>query len=131
MNNSLPPHVAALPLTNPALGAYVVESLLTSALRKSDTLLIVMCDDHARPIAPLILQDVPWDAPAFQRETIFRIVDEMGVNAVVAIASGREIPDDFLDSWRLSAHDLLGDRLIHFYTVTPTSVQHRGQPVGV
>ena len=104
----LPQNWTALPLTDAALAADVVDLLLPIDMRCADTLGVILCDHDAVGLpAPLAIDGMDWNASPARRRQLFETIAEIGVPFVVlALASAERLPDDVLDAWMSDAREV-------------------------
>jgi hypothetical protein len=135
--HDLPEDIRSVPLDEASIQADVVDLMLGIGERRSGALGIMVCDSLDRGVQPLVLGDIPEDAPPEPVEKLLdlllpTIAEEGGS---VLVSRGRRlslVPNDVDRAWHQAAIDACAKhavRLLGFYLATPTGVRELPAPL--
>jgi hypothetical protein len=121
---NLPENWNEIPLTEPAFVADVLDMCVFQRDRHRGALVLLLCDDEARLVQPVVVEDVPPDLDDAERARPFEVAAEAMGRAgslLVAIArrDGLSVTDEDR-AWAAAAARVCGDdiRLLGVHVVT-------------
>src|SRR5687767_10077593 len=108
--HDLPPNVRDLPLTDTVLASDVIDLLIGERDRRTGCLAVMLCDDEARGLQPVVVNDVPEGTDAATLRQVLDIVlpmaAEQGGSALVGRGRREGIgPTDEDRLWHQQAID--------------------------
>ena len=108
-------------LSDSLLARDVVDLCLTRTDRAGDSLLVVLCDSHARTMAePLVIGGVPWHCPERERHIHLRNIARIPAGSMLfAVSSADELPPRVAQAWCRTARSVLdanGKALVGFFS---------------
>jgi hypothetical protein len=127
----LPEDLRSIPLTDNTIQADVIDLILGIDERRGGALGLMLCDELDRGIQPIVLSDLPPEAPAhdFARllDLLLPMVGEAGGGVLVGRGRRRGLtPCDLDREWHQAAIDACarhGVRLLGFYLASPQGVE--------
>lgn len=120
-----------MPLTDPELTADVVDLCLKHSDRVQNSALLLLCDDAARLLQPIVIDGIDWHCIAEERALLFQVFGDLDIpGVVVAISASAPIDAGVTLRWRETARtelDKHGARLLGFYTADQDRVREPGR----
>lgn len=133
----LPPDARSIPLTDNAIQGDVIDLILDLDERRGGALALMLCDEADRGIQPIVLSDLPPDAPASElRSLLDLLLPIIGEDdGAVLVGRGRRrglLPTDNDRAWHqetIEACRRHGVRLLGFFLASPDGVEAMPEPV--
>jgi hypothetical protein len=135
--HDLPPDVRAIPLTDSVIQGDVIDLILDLDQRRAGALALMLCDEAGRGLQPIVLSDLPPDAPATELRTLLDLLlPVLGKDhGSVLVGRGRRrglTPTDNDRAWHqesLEACRRHGVRLLGFHLASPEGVEALPEPL--
>ena len=135
--HDLPPDVRSIPLTGTVFQSDVIDLILDLDQRRGGALALMLCDQADRGLQPIVLSDLPPDAPATELRALLDLLLPMvgEDDGAVLIGRGRRrglAPSDTDRAWHqeaLEACQRHGVRLLGFYLASPDGVESMPEPL--
>ncbi|NYG05752.1 hypothetical protein BJ986_000239 [Phycicoccus badiiscoriae] len=133
----LPRDLRSIPLTDTTIQADVVDLILGIEERRDGALALMVCDEADRGVQPVVLSDVPVDAPAAEARTLLDLLLPMvgETGGAILVARGRRrgvMPTDHDRGWHqetIEACARHGVRLLGFYLASPDGIEAMPEPI--
>lgn len=135
--HDLPPDIRSIPLTDNVIQSDVIDLILDIDQRRGCALALMVCDEADRGVQPIVLSDLPPDAPADELRSLFDLLLPMigAEDGAVLVGRGRRrglLPTDNDRAWHqetLAACQRHGVRLLGFYLASPDGVEALPAPL--
>jgi hypothetical protein len=136
--HDLPPDARSIPLTDNVIQSDVIDLILDLDQRRGGALALMLCDEADRGVQPIVLSDLPLDAPATELGSLLDLLLPMvgEDNGSVLVGRGRRrglSPTDHDRAWHQEAIEACqrhGVRLLGFFVATPEGVEALPEPLG-
>ena len=135
--HDLPPDARSIPLTDNVIQSDVIDLILDLDQRRSGALALMLCDEADRGVQPIVLSDLPPDAPATELRSLFDLLLPMigEDHGAVLVGRGRRrglMPTDNDRAWHQETIESCGRhgvRLLGFYLASPDGVEALPTPL--
>jgi len=133
----LPPDLRTIPLTDTTIQADVVDLILGVEERRNGALALMVCDEADRGVQPVVLSDVPPEAPPVDARNLLDLLLPMvgETEGSVLVARGRRrgvTPTDNDRAWHQETIDACARhrvRLLGFYLASPDGIEALPDPL--
>ncbi|TPG12527.1 hypothetical protein [Pedococcus bigeumensis] len=133
----LPPDLRTIPLTDNTVQADVVDLILGIDERRSGALALMLCDEGDRGVQPIVLSDLPPEAPAVEVRSLLDLLLPMvgEANGAILLGRGRRrglMPTDNDRAWHQATIEACSRhkvRLLGFYLASPDGVEALPDPL--
>lgn len=135
--HDLPPDARSIPLTDNVIQSDVIDLILDLDARRGGALALMLCDESDRGVQPIVLSDLPPDAPAADLRTLLDLLLPMigEDHGSVLVGRGRRrgvTPTDNDREWHqeaLEACQRHGVRLLGFHLASPDGIEALPAPL--
>lgn len=135
--HDLPPDARSIPLTDNVIQSDVIDLILDLEQRRGGALALMLCDEADRGVQPIVLSDLPPDAPAAELRTLLDLLLPMigEAHGAVLVGRGRRrglLPTDNDRAWHQETVEACrrhGVRLLGFYLASPDGVEALPEPL--
>jgi hypothetical protein len=135
--HDLPPDARSIPLTDNVIQSDVIDLVLDLDQRRGGAVALMLCDEADRGVQPIVLSDLPPDAPAADLRTLLDLLLPMigEAHGSVLLGRGRRrglMPTDNDRAWHQEAIESCrrhGVRLLGFYLASPDGIQALPAPL--
>lgn len=133
----LPRDLRSIPLTDTTIQADVVDLILGIEERRDGALALMVCDEADRGVQPVVLSDMPVEAPAADARSLLDLLLPMvgETGGAILVARGRRrgvTPTDHDRGWHqetIEACARHGVRLLGFYLASPDGIEAMPEPI--
>ena len=133
----LPAGLRTIPLTDNTIQADVIDLILGIDERRSGALALMLCDEADRGVQPIVLSDLPPEAPAVEVRSLLDLLLPMVGETSGAILLGRGrrrglMPTDNDRAWHQATIEACARhkvRLLGFYLASPDGVEALPEPL--
>ena len=133
----LPANLRTIPLTDNIIQADVIDLILGIEERRGGSLALMLCDEADRGVQPIVLSDLPPEAPAVELRTLLDLLLPMVGERDGAILLGRGrrrglMPTDNDRAWHQATIEACARhqvRLLGFYLASPDGVEGLPEPL--
>jgi hypothetical protein len=135
--HDLPADLSTIPLTDSIIQANVIDLILGIDERRSGALALMVCDEADRGVQPIVLSDLPPDAPAVEGRRLLDLLLPMvgETNGAILLGRGRRrglTPTDNDRAWHQATLEACARhkvRLLGFYLASPDGVEGLPAPL--
>jgi hypothetical protein len=135
--HDLPPDARSIPLTDSVIQGDVIDLILDLDQRRAGALALMLCDEADRGMQPIVLSDLPPDAPASELRIVLDLLLPMigADHGSVLVGRGRRrglSPTDNDRAWHQESLDACqrhGVRLLGFYLASSDGVEALPEPL--
>ena len=135
--HDLPPDARSIPLTDNVIQSDVIDLILDLEQRRGGALALMLCDEADRGVQPIVLSDLPSDAPATDLRSVLDLLLPMigEAHGAVLVGRGRRrglLPTDNDRAWHQETVEACrrhGVRLLGFYLAAPDGVEALPEPL--
>ena len=135
--HDLPPDARSIPLTDNVIQSDIIDLILDLDQRRGGALALMLCDEADRGVQPIVLSDLPSDAPATDLRSVLDLLLPMigEAHGAVLVGRGRRrglMPTDDDRAWHQEAVEACrrhGVRLLGFYLASPDGVEALPEPL--
>ncbi|WP_457253087.1 hypothetical protein [Pedococcus sp. P5_B7] len=135
--HDLPPDARSIPLTDNVIQSNVIDLILDLDQRRGGALALMLCDEADRGVQPIVLSDLPSDAPATDLRSVLDLLLPMigADHGAVLVGRGRRrglMPTDNDRAWHQETVEACrrhGVRLLGFYLASPDGVEALPEPL--
>lgn len=133
----LPANLRTIPLTDNIIQADVIDLILGIDERRGGSLALMLCDEADRGVQPIVLSDLPPEAPAVELRSLLDLLLPMVGERDGAILLGRGrrrglMPTDNDRAWHQATIEACARhqvRLLGFYLASPDGVEGLPEPL--
>ena len=133
----LPADLRTIPLTDNVIQADVIDLLLDIEERRSGALAVMVCDADDRGVQPIVLSDIPPNAPGVAVRRLLDLILPMvaDIHGAILVGRGRRrglMPTDTDRAWHQATIEACARhrvRLLGFHLASPDGVEALPAPL--